>query len=135
VFTQGTILIDRPVAEIYDFVADLRSQLRCWDILNVPGLSELPENSLNASGSCRMGNVVYDCIVELHLTRPGAGVVTRVSWSNGELAAEWRIMEDGDRTRIELNVEGQGGGLASPVHLRPMAQRILTRLKQQFDMA
>jgi len=133
VFTQATIIIDRTVEEIYGFLSVLRTQLRCWDVLNVPELDGLEDDVLALDGSYRLGNYVYDCVIELHRTRPESGVVTRVSWTNGELAAEWRIMEDGDRTRIELNIEGQGGGLATHIHLRPMARHILARLKQQFD--
>jgi len=135
VFTQGTILIDRPVGDLYNFIAVLRTQLRCWDILFIPGLNELGDDMLSANGSYRLAGIVYNCMIELHRTRPSSGAVTRISWTNGELAAEWRIMEEGNRTRIELNIEGQGGGLASRVHLRPMAQQILTRLKQQFDVS
>jgi carbon monoxide dehydrogenase subunit G len=135
VFSQATILIDRTVEEIYAFLADLPKQLRCWDALIVPGLSSLPSDTVKVDGTYRLGTTTYDCVIELYRTRPGAGVVTRVSWTNGELAAEWRVMEEGDRTRVELNVEGQGGGLATNVHVRRASQHLVTRLKQQFDVA
>ena len=128
-------MIDRSVKEVYAFLADLPKQLRCWDILMVPGLSDLPSDTLKVDGSYRLGSKTYACVIELYLTRPGAGVVTRLSWSNGELAAEWRVMEDGSRTRVELNVEGQGGGLATNVSVRHASQNLLSRLKQQFDIA
>lgn len=134
-FSTSTILIDRSVAEVYEFLSELRTQLRCWDVLDVADYEYLPYGTFSTEGIFEIGGKTYLCVIELYLTRPGAGLVTRLSWTNGELAAEFRIMEEGERTRVELNVEGMGGGLASTVHVRHSSQHILSRLKQQFDMA
>lgn len=61
-FTQGTILIDRTVADLYKFVAVLRTQLRCWDILFVPGLNELGDDDLAITGSYRLGDLFITVI-------------------------------------------------------------------------
>jgi hypothetical protein len=135
VFTQGVIVIDRPVEDVYAFVADLKNQLTCWEMLYVPDLDSLPPMSIEAQGTYQLGMKNHRCDIELYFTRPGAGVVTRVRWESGELAAEWRIMESEGRTKIELNIEGHGGGLATSVPLRQMAPRILGRVKQHFDKA
>jgi hypothetical protein len=128
-------LIDRSVEEVYEFLSELRTQLRCWDVLSVADYEYLPYGTFSTEGIFSLGGKTYLCVVELYLTRPGSGVVTRLSWSNGEMAAEFRIMEEGGRTRVELNVEGMGGGIATTVHVRHSSQHILSRLKQQFDMA
>jgi hypothetical protein len=132
-FSQATVLIDRTVEQVYAFLADLKSQLKCWDNLIVPGVDNLPDGAITAEGSYKIGTIAYDCTIDLYLTRPGSGLVTRLSWTNGELAAEWRVMEDGDRTRVELNIEGLGGGLGTNVHVRHASRNLVTRLKQQFD--
>ncbi len=134
-FSQGTATIDRTVEEVYEFISDLKSQLSCWEMLYIPSLNELLDGITQVEGSYQLGRKNHRCEVELYHTRPGSGAVTHVRWDSGELAAEWRIMESGDRTKIELNIEGQGGGLAASVNLRQMPQRILNRLKQHFDMA
>ena len=46
-----------------------------------------------------------------------------------------RINLHGDRTRVEVNIEGRGGGLANSINLRQMTPKILQRLKESFDKA
>jgi len=135
VFVQGIIIIDRTVEDVFEFIADMKSQLSCWEMIHVPNLAELEEGATETVGMYHLAGKQHTCDIELYITRPGSGVVTRLSWDSGELAAEWRIMESGGRTKIELNVEGNGGGLATSVSLRQMAPRILNRVKQHFDMA
>lgn len=127
------MIIDRSVEEVYAFLADLKAQLGCWEMLYVPNLDRVPDDAVQLEGMCSAGRQSQPCIIELHHTRPGSGAVTRITWATGELAAEWRVMQEGDRTRVELNVEGSGGGLAANVHVRQITPRILARLKQHFD--
>ena len=134
-FAQGTILIDRSPDEVYAALADLKRQIVCWDMLQIPGLDNLGDGALEADGFYVLGRNSYSCTVELHLTRPPSGLVTHLQWASGELAAEWRILSEGDRTRVEVNVEGRGGGLANNINLRQMTPKLLARLKQIFDKA
>jgi hypothetical protein len=135
VFAQGTILINREINEVFDALADLRRQMPIWDMIHVPNLADMDDGVKEVEGNYTLGHSVYSCIIELHLTRPPAGLVTHISWTSGELAAEWRIMQDGDRTRVEVNIEGRGGGLANNINLRQMTPKILNRLKELFDRA
>ena len=134
-FSTGTIIIDRSVEETYEFLADFSRQLECWDMLHIPDLKYLPADSDETLGTFEMGRKTQRCEIELYRTRPGAGCVTRVKWDSGELAAEWRVIDAEGRTKLELNVEGHGGGLATSAHLRHMAMRILNRLKLLIDKA
>jgi hypothetical protein len=135
VFTQGTATIDRSVEEVYAFIADMNKQLECWEMLYIPELGSLADEANETAGSFQQGGKTHRCEIELYRTRPGAGLVTRVKWDSGELAAEWRVMDFEGRTKLELNIEGHGGGLAVSVTLRQMAPRILGRLKQSIDKA
>lgn len=134
-FSQATVIINRPVEEVYSFLSTLRKQLECWEMINVPDIKTMEDSALSAPGTYRLAGSIIDCHVSLHHTRPGSGLVTRISWISGELAAEWRIIEDKHRTKVELNLEGAGGGLASEVRLIPLARRIASRLKQKLEMA
>lgn len=131
-FSQASIAVERQANELYGFIATLRTQLQCWPILTVPNLEALPDNARNAKAYYTLGRAKFECTAELHCTRPGTEVVLILSWHNGELAAEWRIIDEGRRTRLELSIEGQGGGLANSVRLRPLAKEVLSRLKQSF---
>jgi len=132
VFSFGTILIDLSVGEIFAFLSDFKKHMSCWDIIRIPGLEKLKPDTLEAKGQYTMGGKKYICAIRLHLTRPPSGLVTRIQWSNGELAGEWRIREDGSRTRVDLNLEGNGGGLATNVSIQHMNPQILSRLKQHI---
>ena len=134
-FAYGNVLIDREPDEVYRALADLRIQMPCWEIIYVPNLENLEDGTLEVSGTYTLGHSSILCDIELHLTRPSSGLVTRIQWATGELAAEWRIIEDGDRTRVEVSIEGRGGGLANNVSLRQITPKILARLKQHFDRA
>ena len=134
-FAHGTILINRDIGEVYETLASLRRQLPFWEMIHVPELENLDDEAKGVDGNYSLGRSVFPCIIELHLTRPPAGLVTHVSWSSGELAAEWRIMQEGDRTRVEVNIEGRGGGLANSINLRQMTPTILQRLKESFERA
>jgi len=135
VFSHGTILINREINEVFESLADLRRQMPFWEMIHIPNLADMEDGVKEVEGNYTLGHSVYSCIVELHLTRPPAGLVTHISWTSGELAAEWRIMQDGDRTRVEVNIEGRGGGLANSINLRQMTPKILQRLKESFDKA
>jgi len=132
-FSQATILIDRDPGIVYSALADLKRQMALWDNITVADLDGLENGVSQVNGVYRLGRKAIPCIVELHLTRPGAGLVTRMQTASGELAAEWRIMEEGDRTRVEVNIEGIGGGPASNINIRHLAPKLLARLKLQFD--
>jgi len=43
------------------------------------------------------------------------------------------VIDENGRTKVEINIEGQGGGFASNINVRQIAPRILARLKQYFD--
>jgi carbon monoxide dehydrogenase subunit G len=134
-FSQATVLIDREPDEVYDVLANFKTQISFWDALHIPGLEELNDETLEAHGTMTVGIASHPCLVAIHLTRPKSGLVTRFQSMSGEMAAEFRIMEEGDRTRVEVNIEGYGGGLAGNITVRQLAPRLLSRLKQYFDRA
>ena len=132
-FSQATILIDRDTSEVYKVLAHMKTQLTFWEQLIVPTIDQLDDDANEVDAAYSSGYSTSPCQVTVHQSRPGAGLVTRIQSAMGELAAEWRVFEDGDRTRVEINIEGQGGGFASNINIRQIAPRILTRLKQHFD--
>ena len=134
-FFNDTIAIDRSVEEIYGFLANLRTHLKCWDILFVPKHNEIPEDVLSVEGSFRLGASEYPCVIELYRTREGSEVVSCINWENGQIAAEFRVISERGRTLVKLTIEGQGGALAAPIALQKMPYRILSRLKDHFTTA
>lgn len=134
-FVQESLKIDRPVSEIYAFLSSLKTQLPCWESLMIPEIASLSDSDDNTRGFFSIAGKKVECIVELYRTRPGAGCVTKVLWSSGEVAAEWRVIDDLGKTRVELTLEGNGGGLASSGNMRNMARLILNRIKSRFEIA
>lgn len=134
-FSQAVVTIDREPDAVYEVLADFRTQVSLWDGLYIPGLEEMDAGTMEAHGTMTVGRTSHPCLVEIHLTRPKSGLVTRMQSMSAEMAVEFRIMEDGDRTRVEVNIEGYGGGLAGNITIRQLAPRLLSRLKQYFDRA
>ena len=134
-FSQATVIIDREPDEVYEVLADFKTQLTFWDTLHMPGLSEMGDGETEAHGTVTVGRATHSCIVIIHHTRPKSGLVTRLQTMTGEMAAEFRVMSEGNKTKVEVNVEGHGGGPASSIVIRQFAPRILLRLKQYFDRA
>lgn len=134
-FSQATILIDREPEEVYAVLTNLKIQIPLWGIFNVAGLGEMEDGVTEMEAIYQVGNIASRCIIVLHETRPKSGLVTYVQSDHGELAAEWRIIKETDRTKVEINIEGQGGGPAGNIMIRQLAPRILTNLKQHFDRA
>jgi len=134
-FAQATIVIDRTTDEVYAVLSDIRKQIPMWEIFTVPGLERMVDGVLEVNGHYQAGSTPMECIIGLHLTRPGSGLVTRVQTGCGEMAAEWRVIDEMGRTRVEVNVEGRGGGPTSNISIRHLAPRIVTRLKAYFDKA
>jgi len=132
-FSQSTILIDREPAEVYKVLAHLKTQLGFWEQLIIPTLDQLPDDAVEVEGAYSLRYSTSPCQITIHQSRPGAGLVTRIQSSMGELAAEWRVIDEGGRTKVEINIEGQGGGFASNINIRQIAPRILKRLKQHFE--
>ncbi len=132
-FTQAITTINYPAAEVYSFLADIRKQLPLWEIFYVPGLQELEDGVNEVEAEYKSGATMLHCTVNIHHSRPGAGLVTRVQTACGEMAAEWRIIDEGDRTKVEVNIEGMGGGPTSSISIRQLAPRLLSHLKQHFD--
>lgn len=134
-FSQATVIIDREPDEVYEVLSHFKTQLTFWESLHVPGLNEMAEDETEAHGTVTVGQSTHSCIIVIHHTRPKSGLVTRMQTMAGELAAEFRVMSEGNKTKVEVNVEGHGGGPASSISIRQFAPRILLRLKQYFDRA
>lgn len=134
-FTQSNILIDRPVETVFDFVSNLPKQLECWELVSRIKSADNDSASMDIKGYINIGGKSTFCTIELYITRPGSGCVTKILWDSGELAAEWRFIQEAGRTRIELTIEGSGGGLARSGPLRQLSPHILMRLKQKIDVA
>ena len=134
-FSQAIVTIDREPDAVYEVLADFKTQMSFWDALHIPELEQLDDEILEAHGTMMVGMTSHPCMVAIHLTRPKSGLVTRFQSMSGEMAAEFRIMEDGGRTRVEVNIEGYGGGMAGNITIRQLAPRLLSRLKQYFDRA
>jgi len=132
-FTQATTIINRPTTEVYAFLADIRLQLPLWEIFYIPGLKDLEDGVNEAEGEYKSGETVLHCSINIHHSRPGAGLVTRVQTACGEMAAEWRIIDESGLTRVEVNIEGMGGGPTSSISIRQLAPRLVSHLKQHFD--
>ena len=132
-FSQATILIDREPKEVYTVLVHMKTQLTFWEQLIIPKLKLLDDDANEIEGAYSHRYSTSPCVISIHKSRPGAGLVTRIQSAMGELAAEWRVMEDGERTKVEINIEGHGGGFASNINVRQIAPRILKRLKQYFD--
>jgi hypothetical protein len=132
-FATATILIDRSTDEVYQVLSNLRTQVPFWEIFFVPGLESISDDTLEANCFYQGGVKQLECVIGLHLTRPGAGLVTRVQTAIGELAAEWRIIDESGRTRVEVNIEGRGSGPTSNISIRQLAPKVLARLKAHFD--
>lgn len=134
-FSQADVIIDRAPDEVYEALADFKTQVSFWDTIHVPGLDNLDADEMEAHGTVMVGRVSHPCLIAVHLTRPKSGLVTRLQSQIGEMAAEFRIMEEGERTKVEVNIEGHGGGPAGSITIRQLAPRLLARLKQYFDRA
>jgi len=132
-FSQATVLIDRDPKEVYRVIAHMKTQLKFWEQLIIPDLDSLPDDAGEVQGAYDSRYSNSPCLITVHQSRPGAGIVTRIQSSLGELAAEWRVIDENGRTKVEINIEGQGGGFASNINVRQIAPRILARLKQHFD--
>ena len=135
VFVHGNIHITRDPDEIFEFLKLVKNQLVCFDMIFVIDRESIPDDAENIEGTFTIGRQTYRCELDIHLTRPKSGLVTHIGWESGELAAEWRFMEHDNRTHVEINIEGQGGGLANSAHLRQMADRVLNNLKRHFEQA
>jgi len=134
-FAQATILLDQDPSEIYEFLVDIRNHIPLWEVFRVKDLANLPPDTDTVDCAFSLAHDTQLCQVSIHMSRPGSGLVTRVQMATGELAAEWRIFSDTPRTRVEINIEGQGGGLAASVSIRQLAPKILANLKNHFYRA
>lgn len=134
-FTQESVKINRSTDVIYSFLSCLRDQMKCWDLITVKDLDNAGDEIVDLNGYFTVGNIRSDCKIELYRTRPKSGVVMKILWDTGELAAEWRVIDDGDSSRVELNLEGSGGGLANKIILRQIGQRVISRVKSHFELA
>jgi hypothetical protein len=132
-FAQATVLINRQAAEVYNLLADIRMQIPLWGIFAAPGLQQLEDGVNEIDAYYNSGSESLHCLIIIHLSRPGAGLVTRVQTACGEMAAEWRIIDEDGRTRVEVNIEGLGGGPTSSINVRQVAPRLLAQLKQHFE--